>query len=183
MITTTTKAQRFQALIIYVRAHVARARRRGAREQDEVINAVRKSARRRFLQDHDLVEEQFIRSTAMTTKQARARGIETETGQFVLEELFIVHSDQGTLQLARGELTLKTGDQLTAQREKNARMINRALRSWQWEWKQVVRPVLAEHAKHADEEKYVEWTFTDAYRHLLTNGGIPESPDFGDDEE
>lgn len=170
--TTTTKTQRVLNFMVYCRNAVARVRKKGIRDRDELVTAAMKTTRRKALENFDVIHGHFIESTALSDKRARRRGLDIDTGQFVLGELFLVVHTDNTLSLERAELTLADGDQITQQKKTNIISATRAFKEWNWEWGIVIRPLLVPNPT---------WKYRDAYEYLLAHGGIPDPPSFDDD--
>jgi hypothetical protein len=171
----TTKAQRVLKFMVFCRQHVAHARTLGLRQRDDIVTQTMKTTRRRALENFDVLHGYFIESAALSDKRAARRGVDTQTGQFVLGELFLVaYSSDNTLQLERAELTLEDGDQITKQKKANIQSAIRAFKEWDWEWGNVVRPLIVANPG---------WKYRDAYEYLLSHGGVPVSPSFSDDDD
>lgn len=169
---TATKTKRLLRLVVAFRQQVAKVKSGGLTDRDQIVQAVAKRTKRMAIQHFDDIHCNFIETNAMSDKRAAHHGVEVLTGQFVLSELFTVHHKEETLFLERGELTLDDGDQIARQKDANIVAAIRAKKEWDWEWKQIIRPLLVANPG---------WIYRNAYEHLLKNGGVPVPPSFDDE--
>lgn len=154
-------------LITVCRQKVAKVKAGGLTDKAEIAEAVRKATKTLAMENFDDIHRNFIEVNAMSDKRAVKQGLEVSTGQFVLTELFTVSHKAGTLYLERAELTLLDGDQITLQKEQNIAAAERAFREWDFEWRQVIRPLLVLNPT---------WRYRNAYEHLVSHGGVPTPP-------
>src|SRR5438270_3931440 len=145
MSTGSTKTKRLLRLVLLFRKQVAEVKRDGIISRDEIVEAVRTKTRAVALRNFDEIHANFIEMNAMSDKRAARHGAEILTGQFILTELFTVHHRSGEiLYLQRAQLALADGDRITEQKQANIHAAVQAKKEWDWEWGQIIRPLLVE---------------------------------------